>query len=189
MHHVRKGELWDYEERARISRIGDSPSFGGTPYPSAWRGDVQDGLRRGGSLRVAPKPRLNRMSSAESLKASDDAVDGASSPAGVRLWAKWSQHRGDHDAVSILLADSAEGVSVSLHPAPIRQSSWDEPVTALELGDHPPYADGTPAMPYLDSADRVGPEIRHVLQQMVSPLASERPSAEAVRAAWNELGL
>ncbi|WVF70782.1 hypothetical protein IAT40_005576 [Kwoniella sp. CBS 6097] len=57
-------------------------------------------VRRGGSLRIPPshsrehlsavveKPRLKRMTSAESIRASDEAGS-SESPAGVKLWANW----------------------------------------------------------------------------------------------------
>jgi hypothetical protein len=188
MHHVKRGDFWAAEERSRLGRIGESPTFGGSPYPSAWRGDIQDGLRRGGSLRVPPKPRLNRMSSAEPIKASDDAVDGASSPAAVRLWAKWSQNRGDHAAVSLLL-DSGDGVShcpsASIR-SPVELAS-DQPITPpLTFA---PYDDGEPAMSYLDGAERVEEGVRLFLRRMTLPAAADRPTAVALQQAWEQIGL
>ncbi|WOO84585.1 Serine/threonine-protein kinase stk11 [Vanrija pseudolonga] len=62
IHHVRNGGLWDWEERERLSRVGEEVVPGtaaGSPYPSAWRDDnapiaMPDAtlVRRGGSLRV-----------------------------------------------------------------------------------------------------------------------------------------
>ncbi|KAL1407176.1 hypothetical protein Q8F55_006592 [Vanrija albida] len=62
IHHVRNGGLWDWEERERLSRVGEEVVPGtaaGSPYPSAWRDDnapiaTPDAtlVRRGGSLRV-----------------------------------------------------------------------------------------------------------------------------------------
>ncbi|WVQ97147.1 hypothetical protein IAU59_004257 [Kwoniella sp. CBS 9459] len=75
----------------------------GAGYPSgALPGSTTIGgiVRRGGSLRIPPshsrehlsavaeKPRLKRMTSAESIRASDEAGS-SESPAGVKLWANW----------------------------------------------------------------------------------------------------
>ncbi|KAL7420267.1 hypothetical protein Q5752_005236 [Cryptotrichosporon argae] len=76
MHHVRKGELWDYEERARLERIGSGSAYAfgsgttaalspagmlsngsASPFPSAWR---EVTVRRGGSLRVPGEDRRDR---------------------------------------------------------------------------------------------------------------------------------
>ncbi|WVQ85313.1 hypothetical protein IAT38_007478 [Cryptococcus sp. DSM 104549] len=134
MHHVRKGGLWAYEERERLGRVGEPAevgSVGGSPYPSAWRGYPDGasfaatgaGVRRAGSLRVpnthsrdhltagtsfdpspSPRPRLNRMTSAESIRANDEAGS-AESPAGIKLWAKWVKDGAGVDPVTALLSD------------------------------------------------------------------------------------
>ncbi|OCF33290.1 serine/threonine protein kinase [Kwoniella heveanensis BCC8398] len=70
---------------------------GALPGTAATIGGI---VRRGGSLRIPPshsrehlsavveKPRLKRMTSAESIRASDEAGS-SESPAGVKLWANW----------------------------------------------------------------------------------------------------
>lgn len=64
MHHVRRGGLWEYEDGQRYNFEVDSRE---SPYPSAWRDDP--GVKRGGSLRLAPsKPKLARNGSAELVK-------------------------------------------------------------------------------------------------------------------------
>lgn len=92
-----------------------------SPYPSAWHDDAvnqlvpsvypDQSLRRAGSLRVPmrpsrgggsnmhgplstsfERPRLNRVGSAESIKASDDVVAGdnsSESPSAIKLWHNW----------------------------------------------------------------------------------------------------
>ncbi|WVR05759.1 hypothetical protein IAU60_002784 [Kwoniella sp. DSM 27419] len=109
---------YEERERLHRVGNDDGVSTAGSPYPSAWRGSpsattgagypsghahsnsLGGGVRRAGSLRVPPshsrdhlaavveKPRLKRMTSAESLRASDDAGS-SESPAGVKLWANW----------------------------------------------------------------------------------------------------
>lgn len=131
MHHVKKGGLWAYEEEERLGRVGEPYRQGiqaGTPYPSAWRDNYSAsgssashilaaagaaGVRRGGSLRVPPtystlveeRPRLKRMTSAESVRANDDAGK-SESPAGVKLWAKWVKDGAGDDPVTGLLSES-----------------------------------------------------------------------------------
>lgn len=55
MHQVRRGGLWDYEDRERFNQIRDWKS---TPSPSAWR--EEQAVKRGGSLRLPTKPKLAR---------------------------------------------------------------------------------------------------------------------------------
>ncbi|KAE8540032.1 hypothetical protein D1P53_003970 [Cryptococcus gattii VGV] len=85
------------------------------------------GVRRGGSLRVPPtystlveeqegialapgRPRLKRMTSAESVRANDDAGK-SESPAGVKLWAKWVKDGAGVDPVTALLSESESDTS------------------------------------------------------------------------------
>jgi serine/threonine protein kinase len=203
VHHVRKGALWSCEERDRLGRIGlMSESVAGSPYPSAWRQAAEGGLRRAGSLRVpASKPRLPRMPSAESLRASDDLVDGPNSnesPAGVKLWANWvkgsSQGR---DPLSLLLAEGDGPVLLPRPTAPpSRQSSASiSPTSQYGQEEERPrvtleqYGDGSPAMVFLDGRERVPEEVRAVIKAMVDPLPGRRPTAEGLRRLWEEIGV
>jgi serine/threonine protein kinase len=66
MHQVRRGGLWDYEDKARFNQMGARDLRGG-PYPSAWRDEA--GVKRGGSLRLAMiKPKLVRQASEEIIR-------------------------------------------------------------------------------------------------------------------------
>jgi hypothetical protein len=128
------------------------------------------------------------MSSAESMKASDDALEGTSTPAGVRLWAKWAQNRGDHDAVLQLLSGTDKAAFPHQHHAHVRQTSAEYPVGQMKTPlSFPPYNDGTPPMLFLDGEDRVDEGIRAVLKAMVSSAAIDRPSADAVNSSWQRL--
>ncbi|ORY22969.1 kinase-like domain-containing protein [Naematelia encephala] len=185
MHHVRKGALWRYEERERLSRIGtEPPSVSGSPYPSAWRGDSSVSVKRAGSLRVPTsvnRPKLGRMPSTESLR-------GPQSPAATKIWASWTQHP-SQGPIAMLLA---EGDQTSPQDAPLsRQPSLDNdsapaPTT---LPDLHPYADGSPAMLYLDGCDVVQDEVRQVIMAMVDPVPENRPSARDVCEVWRDLVL
>ena len=145
MHHVRRGGLWAWEERARILRIGEEEtSVSPSPYPSAWRAAPNEPVKRGGSLRIPrdtspsalvrpssrARPRLPRMSSAESLRASEEVLEGSQgseSPAGIRLWAQWMNRpippTPTMDAISALLNETMlEGSSPD--PIPHRQGPY-----------------------------------------------------------------
>lgn len=219
MHHVRKGRLWVCEETERLARIGStSESTAGSPYPSAWRDREESGLRRAGSLRVPTsghRPRLGRVSSAESLRASEDVVVSQSrdAPAGVKLWANWLSTDGQaQDPVTRLLAESDDDTpqaSVSRQPSlrsgHSRQSSTSVSPTSphthnraqshdravelhlAELGV--PYADGSPAMMFLDGRERVPEEIREVIRAMVFPAPEQRPTASELKRLWETLGV
>ena len=212
MYHVRKGGLWDWEERERLIRIGastDDASVAGSPYPSAWRAQQSDGVRRAGSLRVQmgdSRPRLARMSSAESLLALDDVVDGphsAQSPSGIRLWAKWAKRQqtsSGHDAMLLLLNEGGDATSTNLPPdskrwsAPTsRQSSLPSPLSpgrdadTIRVVSGAPYRDGSPGMSFLDGKSRVTEDIREVLKAMLDPVPGERPTAKEVRQIWDDM--
>jgi len=197
MHHVRKGTLWEWEERERLARVGedDDRSMAGTPYPSAWRDPHLDGLKRAGSLREPlSRSKLARLPSAESFRDLDETPRSAESPSGVKLWREWVKGRRGmgQDAISLLLNESGEHITatsphsmISRHchsplPSPI------SPVLAVSWGAAPatPYEDGSPAMAFLDGRERVSEDVREVLRAMVDPLADERPSAEEVRRLW-----
>lgn len=215
MHHVRKGALWAWEERERLSRIGNEEdvSLAGSPYPSAWRDFQIEGVKRTGSLRIPqrdPRPRLARMSSAESLRASEDAADGpssAESPAGVKLWAKWiknPQATPTPDAVSLLLSEvddpksmtAAGDYSFTPSAAPSRQSPLSSPISPVRpvekrhnAGTAMTYADGSPVMMFLDGMEYVRDDVREVFRAMVDPLAEDRPTAEEVRRLWGNFSV
>lgn len=157
MHHVRKGNLWAHEERQRLHRVGNE--LGGSPYPSAWR---DEGLQRGGSLRVRPK--LSRMPSAESLRASDDIV-AAQSPSGIKIWARWAHSQPRADAVSALLAEE------DLILSPLR------PETTPRTEPPSPIPNEGGVMTFL-SGEIVPETIRDTLHQMLSPDPSNRPTAK-----------
>lgn len=241
MHHVRKGGLWVWEERERLSRIGQEreDSVAPSPYPSAWRagdyasggtGTGAGGVKRAGSLRVptttakvihAERPKLGRMSSTESLRASEDAGH-TDSPPGVKLWGRWiSKHAtgtgGGTDPVSLLLAEkedhtipssasrlastslrvdttssrastttTATGSNASSPTSPVMPDT--APTTTREpIG--PAYSDGSPAMFFLDCRERVDEGVRQVLQAMLQAREESRPTAEQLRAKWEELGV
>ncbi|ODN84358.1 hypothetical protein L202_00325 [Cryptococcus amylolentus CBS 6039] len=131
-HRVKSGGLWPYEESERLSRVGQGVEVDGTPFPSAWREPVYSGssdfatnsvagIRRAGSLRVpstystlgkepsatfSGRPRLNRMTSAESIRANEDATSSAS-PAAIKLWSKWVKGGAGLDPVTALLAEDS----------------------------------------------------------------------------------
>lgn len=213
MHHVRKGDLWQYEERERLGRIGQEREvdIAPSPYPSAWRTDYGGGVRRAGSLRVpkgnqrgvVERPKLGRMGSTESLRASED-VGHEESPAAVRLWGKWisNPRSGSTDPISILLADdppvtspisptyassrSTLKVDIST-PSPIEANPEEVYDTREPTG--PPYSDRSPAMFFLDGGDRVDEAIWTTLRDMVMPNKDSRPTAENLRTKWRDLGL
>ncbi|WVQ71008.1 hypothetical protein IAR50_000533 [Cryptococcus sp. DSM 104548] len=131
-HRVKSGGLWLYEENERLSRVGQGVDVDGTPFPSAWREPAYSGssdfainsvagIRRAGSLRVpstystlgkehpstfSGRPRLNRMTSAESIRANEDATSSAS-PAAIKLWSKWVKGGAGLDPVTALLAEDS----------------------------------------------------------------------------------
>lgn len=193
MHHVRKGDLWEWEERVRIGRVGSEYQEGESPYPSASREVSTEGVKRGGSLRIpalsAPRPSLVRMSSAESLKASHDASRGIDSPAGIKLWAGWARQTGSPGPLAALLGDD--------------YSSEDDRVDELmDLGqptsdiDFKPnscaaktYLDGSPVMSFLQGEETVTEEIREVLRDMVDRDPQNRPTADELLELWDQLGV
>ena len=214
MHHVRKGGLWKWEERERLTRVGEnlSGSTAGSPYPSAWRYASTEAIRRAGSLRVprdGHRPPLARVSSAESLRASDDVMNGPNSsdmPSAVKLWAKWVKNvetAQGGDAVSSLLRETdsddqaAPGqVEGQTTADSSRQSSYSSAMSPAQNFDtekgaslSDAYIDGSPAMMFLDGTERVPEDVREVLRAMVDPLAEERPTAQEVRRLWDEMFL
>jgi len=197
-----------------MSRIGQEreDSIPPSPYPSAWRTDYGGGVRRTGSLRVPKpgqrvmeRPKLGRMGSTESLRASED-VGHEESPAAVRLWGKWiSNPRSGTDPISLLLADNpsitspisptyASGsmsrstlkVDIST-PSPIEASS--EEVYDNREPTGPAYSDGSPAFFFLDGQDRVDEAIWRTLREMVLPDKDSRPTADHLQNKWSELGM
>ena len=210
MHYVRKGALWDWEERERLTRVGDDGdrSLAGSPYPSAWRDPQSEGVKRAGSLRVPQgnaQPTVTKATSTESLRASVDVMEGpnsADSPAGVRLWAKWVKdgHHVGRDAVSSLLSEAEEPIetsgeasvvstaSFSRHPS-LSLSSPVSPIYRVEkqriATSVMPYEDASPAMMFLDGRERVPEDVREVMRAMVDPVAGERPTAEEIRRLWD----
>lgn len=194
VHHVRMGDLWAWEERQRLNRVGAETTVGGSPYPSAWREQVNDGVRRGGSLRISSsnaRPGLVRMLSAESLRASQDIADADdANPAGVRLWAKWVKRSSLHGPISALLDD--ESMPNTAEALSERQ---DEPLSSeVSAPIHPPdetpaYADGSPTMIFLDGQDIVPDNIRDVLRMMVDADPAERPDAEEIKGRWASIGI
>jgi len=221
MHHVRKGGLWNYEERERLGRIGQEREESvipvPSPYPSAWRHDYPaGGVRRAGSLRVPnqkvfDRPKLGRMGSTESLRASEDVGHG-DSPAAVRLWGKWisNPHTGT-DPISLLLADDVPSPTTPTHSSTSRsglkvdissasptvsdyQSSIPVPDDVYNGGvgkepTGPAYSDGSPAMFFLDGQERVEEGIWKILRAMTLPQKESRPTAEDVRKTWRDSGL
>lgn len=165
MHQVRRGKLWMWEERERLGRVGQGveSSVAPSPYPSAWRADdtVDFGVKRGGSLRVPTvvsktRPRLARMSSTESLRASEDLAAGSpnDSPPGVKLWANWMKYTTRNgkvpssDPVSVLLSEGDQtalpvaNASVSRQTSlrvtvPSRQPSLDSASSSPSSPDDP----------------------------------------------------
>ena len=193
MHHVRKGDLWMWEERVRLSRVGTEGASGGTPYPSAWREQNNEGIRRGGSLRVptsAVRPSLARMPSAESLKASEDLTDaqtGYESPAGIKLWAKWMQRSSIRDPVAALLAEDGPTGNSETPSERAESPSMSRSVPERLAIDSLAYRDGSPSMVFLDGQEMVAEGIREVLKAMVDADPDERPTAREVNARWAEL--
>ena len=185
MHHVRKGDLWIWEERARLGLIGTETPLGGSPYPSAWR--IQpEGVKRGGSLRVptsSARPGLVRMPSAESLRASDDVTDGGNSPAGVKLWAKWMRQPSPGPIAALL----SEGESDELPTIELRQDCIDSPPRVLRPHVDTSYEDGSPVMIFLDGQGSVNEGVREVLKAMLDPDPFIRPTAEELQVLWDEL--
>ncbi|WWC86102.1 uncharacterized protein L201_000973 [Kwoniella dendrophila CBS 6074] len=104
---------------------GYSATSTGAGYPSGSNIGVGGGVRRAGSLRVPPsysrehlaavvdghnhgvKPKLKRMTSAESIRASDEASS-SESPSGVKLYANWVKSGPGLDAITRLLSDEDE---------------------------------------------------------------------------------
>lgn len=234
------------------------------------------GIRRGGSLRVPPtystlvegqeeialapgRPRLKRMTSAESVRANDDAGK-SESPPGVKLWAKWVKDGAGVDPVTALLSESESESESEPEPEPdtsfpttdpsskvnlsrgnshsLRRSAsirnglpdtistrYSPPNTDANTHHHPPltltihspassahshhpspplsprppsiihrgiyesYADGSPAMLFLDGTERVSEDVRDVLKGMLEPDQWMRYRANEVRERWNELGV
>ncbi|EIW73200.1 serine/threonine protein kinase [Tremella mesenterica] len=145
MHHVRQGDLWVWEERTRLG-LETSHGPGISPYPSAWRTEVESGgIKRAGSLRlpkgrnpvnlnnilnvdavVFGRPKLSRMSSAESLRASEDVVDSqrsSDSPGGLKSWTNWiknssissSSSTSSSDPIDLLLVET-DDISIPTTP-------------------------------------------------------------------------
>ena len=187
MHHVRKGDLWIWEERARLGLIGTETPLGGSPYPSAWRIEPE-GLKRGGSLRVPPssaRPGLVRLPSAESLRASNDVTDGGGSPAGVRLWAKWLRQPSPGPIAALLSEDELQEL-----PTPeLHQDHTDPPQRAAPPIVDATYEDGSPIMVYLDGEATVSAGLREVLRAMLDPDPALRPTADELKVLWDELML
>lgn len=201
IHHVRRGGLWSWAERERLARIGAEESAPASPYPSAWRAEVptsDTGVKRSGSLRVplqnlAKRPILSRVGSAESLRASADAVN--DSPAGVRMWAEWQ--RGGGGGIELLLSDAEGSGSEGGRSTPASPLSprvpWSPtpngvPYRREEGTDGAAYEDGSPAMFYLGGG-RVADGIREVLRSMLEAEEEERPTAAELLKAWEGLGV
>jgi serine/threonine protein kinase len=193
MHHVRKGDLWIWEERLRLGRVGEEVG-GGSPYPSAWREVPLEGIRRGGSLRVSnshARPPLSRMPSTESLRASDDVTEkGADSPAGVKLWATWARQPGSVPSgpIAALLDDNASPplAHKELHGT---STATDDPISSITSTApiiSASYSDGSPVMVFLDGLDVLREAWRDVLKEMVDPDPSARPTAEELIRIWSE---
>jgi len=215
MHHVRKGALWVYEERERLLRIGSDSAENtrASPYPSAWRAQGYPGEnvpRRAGSLRVpahseSRRPRLGRMTSEESLRASEDMADGTEySPSANQIWAKWAENplaSGTARVVAELLAEDGEPdasdslsrtSSIRSARAPSRQSSLNHsPVSggaSTTISHVQPYSDGSPGMKFLDGVEPVPEDVRLVIKAMLSPSPEERPSASELARLWVRFG-
>lgn len=208
---VKKGTFWSYEERARIGRIGTQDLDAGLPYPSAWREPAPASVRRAGSLREpiskhdqpTTRPRLGRMASASSLKASADAVDGpnsAESPAGIKLWANWMRDSNPaaDNAIAYLLADANERAVATdqLSPAAPDEGQGSPPPSAVPTAatqsqprSPTHYPDGNPEMLFLDGASAVPDAYRSILKTMLDPDPAERPSAADVISALDALGM
>lgn len=207
---VKKGAFWSYEERTRIGRIGAQDSDSGVPYPSAWREPAPASVRRAGSLhepiskhrQSTARPRLGRMGSASSLKASEDAVDGpnsAESPAGIKLWAHWM--RDPNPAVDSPIADllaETDGPALGHNPpSPAASTQEQQPAATTPQADFtrlvPPlathYPNGDPEMLFLGGASLVPDAYRSILRSMLDPDPDARPSAADVLSGFYSLGV
>lgn len=205
MHHVRKGDLWEWEERIRIGRVGSEYLTGGSPYPSAWREVAGEGVKRGGSLRAptssASRPGLARMPSAESLRASHDVFEGNESPSGVKLWAAWARNSIAPGPIGALLCDDhgahRDPDSADLAVSPQNPEAGDIDALAGEregdgaVGYTAPvsYSDDTPVMLYLHGQEVVPEPVRDVLRDMVDPDPANRPMAGELVELWTQLGV
>lgn len=186
LHYVKKGSLWAYEERRgpKEDMVG-TPSTPGSlsPFPSAWRDEP---LRRGGSLRL--RPRISRMPSAESLRASDDIVAATNEASGVKLWAKWANHAP--------AAGSAEGGAVDVVSALLAE---DDPITPVDAAPFETPDVTSPATPisgrFRERQTYLGPEadgelvevdqrLLDTLREMLDPDEAERPTAEELLEMW-----
>jgi serine/threonine protein kinase len=176
LHHVRKGGLWAYEER-RGPKEGDSLDI--SPFPSAWR---EEPLRRGGSLRV--RPRISRMPSAESLRASDDIVAATGEASGVKLWAKWANHAPADgtaaDMVSALLAE--DGPITPVDTAPFTTPDVASPATPVsgKFRERQTYLGPEPDGELVE----VDQKVLDILREMLSPDEAERPTADELQEMW-----
>lgn len=197
MHYVRKGSLWTYEERARVARMfSDLEEFASnSPFPSAWRADghiEETQPRRAGSLRVQvsgpDRHRSARVVSVESLRGHPDKLQ-----PGPQIPDNLNSSRASEAAESKLY-----GLAPSALPANHRvdvgydQEEWSLPSQAdgqPGLPDQSPYADGSPAMPYLDGRGRVAEDIRAVIKDMVAVEPSDRPTADELVELWHSQGV
>ena len=173
LHHVKKGGLWAYEERrGPIIDEGLNPS----PFPSAWRDEP---LRRGGSLRV--RPRISRMPSAESLRASDDIVAATGEASGVKLWAKWANHApadgAAADMVSALLAE--DGPITPIDTATFTTPDVTSPATPVSarFREKQTYLGPGPTGELVE----VDVKVMEILREMLLPDEAERPTAEELQ--------
>lgn len=176
------------------------------------------GVRRAVSLRVPSsqpltpanhhslRPAMVRQPSAESIKASADLVGEGESPAGIKLWAIYTQSDPAHagvgrDAIEALLGDDSSKICMYIRrtahhtdlPAPVtptRIRTADFPTVSTTAPSPLPetptkpkarfpsaYDDGSPPMHYLAGDETVSEAIRKLLWSMVRPEPEERPSA------------
>jgi hypothetical protein len=130
------------------------------------------------------------MSSAESLKASEDVTDaetGYESPAGIKLWAKWRKRSSMNDPIAALLAEDGHAGNSEAPPERPGEPPVARPMPERPTTDTPAYRDGSPSMIFLDGYERVDEGIRDVLKAMVDADPFERPTAQEVSARWAEL--
>jgi hypothetical protein len=143
------------------------------------------------------------MSSAESLRASQDLADGEQSPAGVKLWASWNRRHeaagpvaallGEDEAVSgSVLAGEVKANIAGVGAATLPEARHAESVFSsadISYDDPPTYSDGTPAMIFLSGQETLPEDMREVLHDMVDPEPASRPTADEVLHQWRQLRL
>lgn len=92
----------------------------------------------------------------------------------------------NHHHPPLTLTIHSPASSAPSHPSP---PPSPRPPSIIQRGIYESYADGSPAMLFLDGTERVSEDVRDVLKGMLEPDQWMRYRANEVRERWDELGV